>query len=99
MRSMHDFMLLKLAADRCMPVFGICRGHQLINMAFGGSMYQDIRPNIQRRLSSIVSNTDVFASHTVTVEPNSLLGILTDNQDKIMRIRCITRPKGGGSWI
>lgn len=41
-RDSYDFILLKLATDRCMPVFGICRGHQLINVAFGGTLYQDI---------------------------------------------------------
>ena len=26
-------LLVKLAADRQIPIFGICRGHQIINMA------------------------------------------------------------------
>lgn len=83
-RDTYDFMLLKLAADRCMPVFGICRGHQLINMAFGGSMYQDIRTqHPTETIKHSQQHDKAFASHTVTVEPNSLLGILTDNQDKI----------------
>lgn len=83
-RDTYDFMLLKLAADRCIPVFGICRGHQLINMAFGGSMYQDIRTqHPTETIKHSQQHDKAFASHTVTVEPNSLLGILTDNQDKI----------------
>ncbi len=37
-----NFTLLRLAADRCLPVFGICRGEQVINAAFGGTLWQDI---------------------------------------------------------
>jgi microsomal dipeptidase-like Zn-dependent dipeptidase/gamma-glutamyl-gamma-aminobutyrate hydrolase PuuD len=42
-RDENEFMLLRLAIRRQLPVFGICRGHQLINVAFGGTIYQDIR--------------------------------------------------------
>lgn len=41
-RDVYDFILLKLAFDRQLPIFGICRGHQVINVAFGGTLYQDI---------------------------------------------------------
>lgn len=41
-RDAYDFTLLRLAFNRQLPVFGICRGHQLINVAFGGTLYQDI---------------------------------------------------------
>ncbi|MDR2776184.1 MAG: gamma-glutamyl-gamma-aminobutyrate hydrolase family protein [Tannerella sp.] len=41
-RDEYDFLLLKLAFNRQMPIFGICRGHQVINVAFGGTLYQDI---------------------------------------------------------
>jgi microsomal dipeptidase-like Zn-dependent dipeptidase/gamma-glutamyl-gamma-aminobutyrate hydrolase PuuD len=41
-RDEYDFLLLWLAFNRQLPVFGICRGHQLINVAFGGTLYQDI---------------------------------------------------------
>ena len=31
-----------MALRRQLPVFGICRGHQLINLALGGTLYQDL---------------------------------------------------------
>ena len=33
---------LEYAAEQGMPVLGICRGHQLANAVFGGTLYQDI---------------------------------------------------------
>ena len=83
-RDSYDFILLKLATDRCMPVFGICRGHQLINVAFGGTLYQDIHTqHTEKTLKHSQQHDKAFASHSVRVEPNSILGILTDNQDKL----------------
>ncbi|MDR0835625.1 MAG: gamma-glutamyl-gamma-aminobutyrate hydrolase family protein [Tannerella sp.] len=41
-RDVYEFKLLRLAFNYQVPVFGICRGHQVINVAFGGSLYQDI---------------------------------------------------------
>ncbi|MGM9760316.1 MAG: membrane dipeptidase [Parabacteroides sp.] len=41
-RDQYDLALIRLAADRQVPMLGICRGHQLINAVFGGSIYQDI---------------------------------------------------------
>ena len=33
---------LEYAAEQGMPVLGICRGHQLANAVFGGTLYQDL---------------------------------------------------------
>lgn len=42
LRDRSEFALLRLALQRQMPVFGICRGHQLLNLALGGTLYQDL---------------------------------------------------------
>ena len=41
-RDTYDFILLRLAFNYQLPIMGICRGHQLLNVAFGGTLYQDI---------------------------------------------------------
>lgn len=42
LRDDFDFRLLAAARRRGIPVLGICRGCQLINVAFGGTLVQDI---------------------------------------------------------
>ena len=41
-RDTSDFLLAAEAMRRGMPVLGICRGSQLLNVLFGGSLYQDL---------------------------------------------------------
>ena len=37
-----DLALLRSALALDMPIVGVCRGHQLLNIASGGSLYQDV---------------------------------------------------------
>lgn len=41
-RDEYEIALVKAFVAQGKPVFGICRGMQLINVAFGGTLYQDI---------------------------------------------------------
>lgn len=42
LRDDYEIKLLKFAADLNIPILGICRGEQLINVVYGGTLYQDI---------------------------------------------------------
>lgn len=42
LRDVFDLTLLKLVTDRNVPVLGICRGLQLVNVGLGGTLYQDL---------------------------------------------------------
>lgn len=49
-RDEHEFLLLRIALEANMPVLGICRGMQILNVGLGGSLYQSIAyqlPNAQ----------------------------------------------------
>ena len=41
-RDAFEMALVGMALRRGMPVFGICRGMQVLNVALGGTLYQDL---------------------------------------------------------
>ena len=42
-RDRTEFALVRRMAELGKPIFGICRGMQVLNVAFGGTLIQDIR--------------------------------------------------------
>jgi len=41
-RDAFEIPLIRAAWDRKLPIFGICRGEQILNVALGGSLIQDV---------------------------------------------------------
>jgi RNA polymerase sigma factor (sigma-70 family) len=50
-RDRRDVAVLRAALAQDVPVVGICRGHQILNIALGGSLYQDIETEAAAALS------------------------------------------------
>lgn len=73
-RDCQELLLTRLAANRQIPILGICRGIQVMNAAFGGKLYQDIDAQMEGMHIKHSQDMDrAFASHTVNIEPDSLL--------------------------
>jgi putative glutamine amidotransferase len=58
------------AVENGRPVLGICRGLQLINVAFAGSLIEDLGPD---SVHKVHEERPPMVGHTVSVEPDSLL--------------------------
>jgi putative glutamine amidotransferase len=61
-RDRFEIDILKRILDTGIPVFGICRGAQLINVVMGGTLYQDLRP-LRRRTPNRNSAFPVKDAH------------------------------------
>lgn len=67
-----DIELLHLFNQLQKPVIGICRGLQVINVAFGGTLYQDINSQCKTSLCHQQSDHQKY-SHQIHIVPHSLL--------------------------
>jgi putative glutamine amidotransferase len=59
-RDVYELELLHEFIEAGKPVLGICRGCQLINVAFGGSLYQDIVSEVPTAIAHV---NDLYDSH------------------------------------
>src|SRR3984893_3562222 len=67
--------LARVAVERGLPLLGVCRGHQMVNVALGGTLYQDITTD---GLSSFnhwapLERGRDYLAHTILVRPGTHL--------------------------
>lgn len=68
-RDAVELALYRVARARSLPVLAICRGIQLVNVAEGGSLYQDL----PSEKPSPVNHVDPKGRHALRIEPASRL--------------------------
>ena len=75
-RDEYEIALVKAFVAAGKPVLGICRGLQLINVAFGGTLYQDT--STQREGALVHRDGQIYDQqfHTVSIEPKSRLSAI-----------------------
>ena len=72
-RDVYDLAVFQEARHMGLPILGICRGMQLINVACGGTLHQDVAlagPEVGNHWQGYPRH---IASHTVEVKAGSLL--------------------------
>jgi gamma-glutamyl-gamma-aminobutyrate hydrolase PuuD len=75
-RDVYELEVLQefIAADK--PVLGVCRGAQLINVAFGGTLHQDVNSQLAGTLTHRSRQAYEDNYHAISIEPESALARL-----------------------
>ena len=75
MRDEAEIALYRAVIETDKPIFGICRGIQLMNVAAGGTLYQDIPSQVKAEvpLQHSQCTPSHIATQKITVVPNTLL--------------------------
>jgi putative glutamine amidotransferase len=69
-RDRFEMALARRAVERGVPLLGVCRGMQIINVAFGGSLDQHIPDRLGHDIHRPVPGS--WAEHDVRIESGSL---------------------------
>jgi putative glutamine amidotransferase len=74
-RDRTELFLSRTAVQREKPMLAICRGIQVLNVALGGTLYEDISSQVSDALSHDISNgtSRNHLAHVVNIHPQTKL--------------------------
>ncbi|WP_208560589.1 gamma-glutamyl-gamma-aminobutyrate hydrolase family protein [Marinilactibacillus kalidii] len=75
-RDQFEMAVIKEAWAENKPVLAICRGLQIFNVAFGGTLYQDVSLYPSLGVQHVQESTPETAAHSVKIKEDSWLGQL-----------------------
>ena len=82
-RDDYELELARRAIDADLPVLAICRGIQVLNIAYGGSLVQDIPEQVGTTVNHVMREPPHAIAHDVWITEGTLL-------DRLMRERLQT---------
>ncbi|MBQ0140698.1 MAG: gamma-glutamyl-gamma-aminobutyrate hydrolase family protein [Kurthia sp.] len=72
-RDEAEIYMLQAAMKKNKVILGICRGIQLINVALGGTLIQDIPSELETKVKHMQGNPRAKTSHDIRIDQTSLL--------------------------
>lgn len=104
-RDQAEYEVLKLADQRKLPILGICRGVQVMNVFFGGDLYQDLPAQIpdcgQHRMEAPYHRTghNCIAQQGTPVESWGTFGVNSHHHQAVRNVapgyRCMGKSEDG----
>lgn len=86
LRDAREIELLHAALKMKKPVLGVCRGLQLINVALGGSLYQDLSEIPNLSIQHVQKTPPEYTAHAVNVKSDSALAQIMTSGDYVNTI-------------
>lgn len=80
-RDEFEFEVIKRALVDDVPILGVCRGMQVVNVALGGSLHVDLKSAVFEEHASPVHGG---LRHSVAIEPNSMLSGLAGGLEQVV---------------
>ena len=78
-RDTLEIELIRKAVEKKMPVFGICRGEQIINVALGGSLITDIPSQVDSSITHRNNSWNCY--HNINLVKETLLSKLVSEKN------------------
>jgi putative glutamine amidotransferase len=81
-RDTLELFIVKKAVEKNIPLFAICRGIQILNVAMGGTLYQDIykQNNEESILKHSQSAPKWYPTHEIIIKKDSWIGKAFKNE-------------------
>lgn len=79
-RDLREITLVNEALRQRKPLLAICRGHQVLNVALGGTLFPDIRAQMPAALNHCRRDQRCQVVHDVRLTPGSKLRKITGKQ-------------------
>lgn len=82
-RDEFDFKLIEFAKEKNIPILGICRGLQILNVYHGGSLYQDLSLDKNSNIKHDQVTSPTVTTHSLDLVDGTILKSLL-KKDTIM---------------
>lgn len=79
-RDLFEIALVREVLRQKKPIFAICRGIQLLNVAEGGSLYQDLQSQLPSTLKHLQETIAHYPAHSIRTVAGSLISELIGMQ-------------------
>ena len=80
-RDVHEIALIKAAIDLKKPILAICRGMQILNVTYGGTLYQDISYAPGEHIKHSQIGLPYQATHSIKIDKHSTLFRMADKSE------------------
>lgn len=83
-RDLFEIALVKAALAQNKPIFTVCRGTQILNVALGGTLYQDLSLYPEWGVKHDMFPTPpAFGLHSISIEEDSLAAKILGSKAKV----------------